>query len=73
VETKPFANDLYDAVGSIAIQVAWLVALISYARVIRWQVDLRRHPWRFAESTGLLVGQLPSLGNGLLLMASSFR
>ncbi len=39
VEANPFANDPYDAVGSIAIQLAFLIALLSYARVIRWRND----------------------------------
>jgi hypothetical protein len=39
VEANPFANDPYDAVGSIAIQVALLISLLSYGRVIRWRDD----------------------------------
>ena len=39
VEANPFANDPYDAVGSIAIQLAFLIGLLSYARVIRWRND----------------------------------
>jgi hypothetical protein len=35
VEVNPFANDPYDAVGSIAFQMALLISLLSYARVIR--------------------------------------
>lgn len=34
-EVNPFADDPYDAVGSIAFQVALLISLLSYARVIR--------------------------------------
>ena len=30
---NPTANDPYDAVGSIAIQVALLIGILSYARV----------------------------------------
>jgi len=37
VEANPFAVDPYDAVGSIAIQVAVLISLLSYARVLRWR------------------------------------
>ncbi len=39
VEANPFAEDPYDAVGSIAIQVALLTGLLSYARVLRWRRD----------------------------------
>jgi hypothetical protein len=39
VEANPTANDPYDAVGSIAIQLAFLISLLSYARVIRWRDD----------------------------------
>jgi hypothetical protein len=39
VEANPFANDPYDAVGSITIQLALLISLLSYARVIRWRDD----------------------------------
>ena len=35
VEASPFADDPYDVVGSIAIQVALLISLLTYARVIR--------------------------------------
>jgi hypothetical protein len=39
VEANPFTNDPYDAVGSIAIQVALFISLLSYARVLRWRDD----------------------------------
>jgi hypothetical protein len=39
VEANPFANDPYDAVGSIAFQVALLISLLSYARVLRMRDD----------------------------------
>jgi len=39
VEANPFANDPFDAVGSMAIQVALLVGLLSYARALRWHDD----------------------------------
>jgi hypothetical protein len=38
-EANPFANDPYDAVGSIAIQAALLISILSYARVTRWRDD----------------------------------
>jgi hypothetical protein len=39
VNSNPFANDPYDAVGSIAIQAALLIGILSYARVLRWRND----------------------------------
>jgi hypothetical protein len=39
VEANPFANDPYDAVGTIAIQAVLLISILSYARVIRWRDD----------------------------------
>jgi len=39
VGANPFANDPYDAVGSIAIQAALLISILSYARVVRWRED----------------------------------
>jgi hypothetical protein len=39
VEANPIANDPYDTVGSIAIQAALLISILSYARVIRWHAD----------------------------------
>ncbi len=39
VNANPFANDPYDAVGSIAVQVALVISLLSYARVLRWRED----------------------------------
>ena len=39
VEANPFAMDPYDAVGSIAIQVAMLISLLSYARILRMRDD----------------------------------
>jgi hypothetical protein len=39
VNANPFANDPYDAVGSIAVQVALLISILSYARVLRWRED----------------------------------
>lgn len=38
-EINPFAVDPFDAVGSIAIQVALLISLLTYARVLRWRDD----------------------------------
>ena len=39
VESNPFSGDPYDAVGSIAIQLALLISLLSYARVLRCRED----------------------------------
>jgi hypothetical protein len=39
VEANPFAVDPYDAVGSIAFQVALLISLLSYSRVLRMRND----------------------------------
>ncbi len=39
VNSNPFANDPYDAVGSIAFQAALLIGILSYARVLRWRND----------------------------------
>jgi len=36
---NPFADDPYDAVGSLAFQVAVLVGLLSYARALRLRAD----------------------------------
>ncbi len=44
VEANPFAEDPYDAVGSIAIQVALLVGLLSYARVLHCRWDAAQAP-----------------------------
>lgn len=43
-EINPFLNDPYDAVGSIAVQVALFVSLLSYARVLRWSTDPAQEP-----------------------------
>jgi hypothetical protein len=39
VNANPFAHDPYDAIGSIAVQVALLISVLSYARVLRWRED----------------------------------
>jgi hypothetical protein len=38
-DVNPFGEDPYDAVGSIAIQVALLVGILTYARALRWRDD----------------------------------
>ena len=38
-DINPFGSDPYDAVGSIAVQVALLVACLSYARALRLYTD----------------------------------
>jgi hypothetical protein len=39
VEANPFASDPFDVVGSIAIQLALLISVLSYARLIRMRDD----------------------------------
>jgi len=39
VNASPFAHDPYDAIGTIAVPVALLISLLSYARVLRWRED----------------------------------
>ena len=36
-DVNPFAEDPYDAIGSFAIQGALLIAILSYARALRWR------------------------------------
>jgi hypothetical protein len=55
VEANPFAVDPYDAVGSIAIQVALLVSLLTYARVIRWRDDPSQEMGRLILRGNILV------------------
>ena len=55
VEANPFANDPYDAVGSIAIQLAVLIGLLSYARVIRWRNDPSQVKHRLILHGNILV------------------
>ncbi len=38
-EANPFLDDPYDAIGSLAVQVALLVALLSYARAMRLRAE----------------------------------
>jgi hypothetical protein len=61
VEANPFAVDPYDAVGSIAIQVALLVSILTYARILRWRYD----PSQKAKVCLILHGNL-------LVLASIF-
>lgn len=55
VDSNPFADDPYDAVGSIAIQVALLISLLSYARVIRWRDNLIQDKTRLVVHGNILV------------------
>jgi len=55
VEANPFAVDPYDAVGSIAIQVALLISLLTYARVIRWRDDPTQDKGRLVLRGNILV------------------
>jgi hypothetical protein len=55
VEDNPFAVDPYDAVGSIAIQVALLISLLTYARVLRWRDDPAQEKGRLVLRGNILV------------------
>lgn len=55
VDANPFAVDPYDAVGSIAIQVALLISLLTYARVIRWRNDPAQEKGRLVLRGNILV------------------
>ncbi len=55
VEANPFAVDPYDAVGSIAIQLALLISLLSYARIIRWRDDPEQSKQRLILHGNILV------------------
>jgi len=55
VEANPFAADPYDAVGSIAIQVAVLISLLTYGRVIRWRDDPEQEKGRLILRGNILV------------------
>jgi hypothetical protein len=61
VEANPFANDPYDAVGSMAFQVALLIGLLTYARVLRWRDDPMQ------ETKGRLI-----LRGNILVLAAIF-
>lgn len=55
VKANPFANDPYDAVGSIAIQAALLVSLLSYARILRQRNDPSQAKERLILHGNILV------------------
>jgi hypothetical protein len=55
VEANPFADDPYDAVGSIAIQVALLISLLTYARVLHWRDDPTQDKGRLVLRGNVLV------------------
>jgi hypothetical protein len=55
VEANPFAVDPYDAVGSIAIQVALLISILSYARVLRLRDDPAQAKERLILHGNILV------------------
>ncbi len=52
---NPFAVDPYDAVGSIAIQLALLISLLSYARVLRCREDPNQLKERLILHGNILV------------------
>jgi hypothetical protein len=55
VEANPSAVDPYDAVGSIAIQAALLVSLLSYARVLRMRDHSSQSKERLVLRGNILV------------------
>ncbi len=55
VDANPFAADPYDAVGSIAIQLALLISLLSYARVLRMRDDPTQAKERLILHGNILV------------------
>jgi hypothetical protein len=55
VEANPFAGDPYDAVGSIAIQLALLISLLSYARILRLRDDSSQANERLILHGNILV------------------
>lgn len=55
VEANPFAVDPFDAVGSITIQVALLISLLTYARVIRRRNDPAQEKGRLILRGNILV------------------
>ncbi len=55
VEANPFAVDPYDAVGSIAFQVALLISLLSYSRVLRMSNDATQTVERLVLHGNILV------------------
>jgi hypothetical protein len=55
VEANPFAVDPFDAIGSIAIQLALLISLLSYARVIRLRDNLAQVNQRLILHGNILV------------------
>ena len=57
-QVNPFLNDPYDVVGSIAVQLALVVGLLSYARSLRWRNDTAQGP----------KAPLILRGNGLVLL-----
>jgi hypothetical protein len=55
VEANPFAVDPYDAVGSITIQLALLISILSYARVLRSREDRAQAKERLILHGNILV------------------
>ena len=52
---NPTANDPYDAVGSIAIQVALLIGILNYARILRMRDDPSQTRERLVLHGNILV------------------
>lgn len=65
---NPFARDPYDAVGSIALQVALLAAGLAYARSLR----MRSHPLRHHHPNLILRGNVVAiLSIGVTILAGT--
>jgi hypothetical protein len=64
IKANPFANDPYDAVGSIAVQAALLIGMLSYARVLRWRDD----PTQKIKARLILHGNLLVLASMIITL-----
>ncbi len=67
IEANPFASDPYDAVGSMAIQVALLIGILSYARALRWHDD----PTQATKARLILRGNLLVLAAIFITLCSN--
>ncbi len=68
-EVNPFGEDPYDAVGSIAVQLALFCAVLSYARMIR----VLRAPHEITKGPLVVRGNILVLGSVLVtLVADAF-
>ncbi len=63
---NPFGDDPYDAAGSLAIQIAFFVAVLTYARALR----LRDDPARITSAPLILRGNIVGLSAVLITLLS---